>query len=74
MHGGACLSIVDTERSVRIDLLLLSHTPQFLVISPDGRRVYASLYDTLSVAVLDTATNQFTAKITLPSATAQGSR
>ena len=50
------------------------HGLSSLAVSPDGRRVYVSQYDTLSIAVLDTATNEFSGTITLSSATAQGSR
>ena len=65
------VTVLDTSvNRVIATIPITAGPPQFLTFSPDGRRVYVSIFDasgsTSVVAVLDTATNRVIGQVTVP--------
>jgi YVTN family beta-propeller protein len=65
------VTVLDTSvNRVIATVPIAAGPPQFLTFSPDGRRVYVSIFDasgsTSVVAVLDTTTNQVIGQVTVP--------
>ena len=67
-QAAGVVTVVDTAtNAVTARVPVPTGPPQYLAFSPDGRRVYVSIWDqartVAAVGVLDTATNQFVATI-----------
>ncbi len=55
--GGNCIKVIDTQKDEIIKTITLSNKPVNMVISPDDKRLYVSVYDTSLLVVIDTETD-----------------
>lgn len=59
-HGRGSISIIDTTTFVLIDVIALQFSPDTIIVSPDGSRLYATHYNRNAISAIELASHSHT--------------